>query len=196
MKKILSLLLGISLLLTLVGCRKNKTTKPITTEPKPATTEVKTTTEPKTTVNPNVDPWYEDEYREISFIAVSNSENDPEFQDGFYYYYLVKMYTTTIKMSETETITAINATGCWAYSDGSTRGDIAYKAYYYNPVQKKVKIVHVGLKGFNYELGTYINGSLYINYLEFDSYFEDQCYEEYIDCSNKTIMYLEYLEEN
>lgn len=202
MKKIISLLLGIMLVLTLVGCKNTATSKTdpsrITTSTERTTTN-QTTKEQITTVNPNVDPWYEDEYKEVDNIYVE-SDND------YYSYKREIISTTTIKLSEDETIDVINTHSVWydsVASDG-TLGYLSYENIYYNPVQKKIKIIQVGLQFSYVEFGTDKNGNTYPNYVIF-SYYRDgetydgledsNCHTTYIDLSAYTdIRILKYLE--
>lgn len=192
MKKILSLLLGITLVLTLVGCHKDKTTTKQTTTENEKTTETKTTTEPKITENPYIDPWYEDEYREITdFYAEGSSEVFSLSQ---------RNDLMTIKMSDTETIE--KSTGVWYYNTPDDEGNTAqvyWRDYYYNPVQKKVKIQRTIILVKYYEKGE-LGGNIVMNYAEFNRYYiegvdPDPLYYtdlEIIDVSDMTLKLVHY----
>lgn len=181
MKKILSLLLGIVLVLTLVGCHKDKTTTKQTTTEK-VTTTVKTTTEQKTTVNPNVDPWYEDEYREIK-----------EFCSDSQYVYERTDMLVTLKISETET----RVIQLYAYEVlKENDNELCWKEWYYNPVQKKLKISYMHAISNNCEFDAETNK---IKYAEFDHYIYGEgetvswyTHDVYVDLSNETVTYLIY----
>lgn len=184
MKKILSLLLGIMLVLTLVGCKKTVTTASRITTSTERTTTNQTTEKQTTTINKDVDPWYEDDYKELDRIYV-RSDSD------YYIYEREIRSTTTIKLSEDETIDVVNTSSVWydrVASDG-TLGYLSYRNIYYNPVQKKIKIVEVSLQFSYVEFGTDKNGNTYPSYVIFSYYRDSEIYDELEDFKCQTIYY-------
>lgn len=199
MKKILSLLLGVSLLLTLVGCKNTATSTSKIINPTEKITTNQTTKKQTTTVNKDIDPWYEDDYKEVDRIYVKSD-------DDYYIYEREIISTTTIKLSEDETIDVINVSSVWydGVAPDGTLGYLSYENIYYNPVQKKIKIVQVSLQFSYVEFGTDKNGNIYPSYVIFSYYRDGEIYAELEDCNCHTtyidlsayndIQFLKYLE--
>lgn len=199
MKKIIGLL-GSILVLTLVGCKKTTTSTSKITNPTEKITTNQTTEKQTTTINKDIDPWYEDDYKEVDRIYVK-SDSD------YYIYEREVISTTTIKLSENETIDVVNTSSVWydgrVASDG-TLGYLSYKNIYYNPVQKKIKIVQVSLQFSYVEFGIDKNGNPYPSYVIFSYYHDSEFYDEledfnchttYYDLSAYTdVRFLKYLE--
>lgn len=221
MKKILSLLLGIVLVLTLVGCHKDKTTTNKTTT-ETTTTTVRTTTEQKTTINPNVDPWYEDEYREIKLISASGNISgmykehpllDYTIVNNNSYSYNSDVYTdidiivmpngdrVEVKHTIEDFYSIYQPNIEYTTENGLIHdfvGQFIYTKVYYNPVQKKVKVDNVYINFNYYELEDNVSedNPSNINLVKFISYNETLFYTNWFDLTGATLNILEYLEEN